>query len=788
MFVLLVILRSYLFFTLSSGASLIDVPSSHTLLGFVYDAWFVLIVWFSLSMFEAILHLSRLKFLRFLIPSITILFLFANIVADQYFLTMYQPLDASIYYFSLEELWLIAGFEQRLSVIVILALTLLYTFYFLFVRWIKLNNKWNSEKAMRFYFWISVLAVVSLPIARYENQQNEAEDGLVNNRLMLFLNESWRFAFLENATTKAILPEDFSQLNPDFYNTSSKSKTYPLWHELPNQSALTPYFNPTSNGKAPNVVFIIVESLSSDLVGVKAKNHGNLLPFLDSLTQQSLYFPNVFSTSQRTHNVLPATLTSVPNVIDGNAFQQINYPDHWSLMRLLKSAYYSRFYCGVYLEYLNMRGFMNYHEVDYLVDDWSSKAKQHSAIVNSPWGFPDGDLFNQAFEDEQKQNDSSKSKMDVFLTISTHDPFVYPEKEKYTEIAKKRIAQTKKEPQKSSMMANAAQFGAFCYTDDQLRNFFEKWKNHPYYKNTIFVITGDHGSELCNFNKLSKYTIPLVIYSPLLKQTKTCYSVASHLDITPTLYNYLRLTYGLKVPASVPFIGKELDLSNAFHTDRSLVFTTNKLKANEGFSQGIALLDHQLYTVNKLLTPTKISNPEKLRYFKKQLEVYQAFSQYCINQNKLVPPNEQAKWMGVRTWKKSKQFETPLVGKDKAAQFTELGDFECAQNANMIRIQVFADVYCRTKDDIRQVGDLVVSTDELKWMKKEWVLFKAIRPNFTEKFKPNKNNRVAFTLEFSPKTIKRLKSKNALQLYIYNRKRIKQPIYRLETVISNSSK
>ena len=517
MFVLLVILRSYLFFTLSSGASLIDVPSSHTLLGFVYDAWFVLIVWLLLSTFETILHVSRLRFLKFLIPSITILFLFANIVADQYFLTMYQPLDASIYYFSLEELWLIAGFEQRLSVIVILALMLLYTFYFLFVRWIKLKNKWNSEKAMRFYFWISVLAVVSLPIARYENQQSEAEDGLVNNRLMLFLNESWRFAFLENATSKAILPKDFSKLNPDFYNTSSKSKTYPLWHELPNQSALTPYLNPTSNGKAPNVVFIIVESLSSDLVGIKAKNHGNLLPFLDSLTQQSLYFPNVFSTSQRTHNVLPATLTSVPNVIDGNAFQQINYPDHWSLMRLLKSAYYSRFYCGVYLEYLNMRGFMNYHEVDYLVDDWSSKAKQHCAKVNSPWGFPDGDLFNQVFEDEQKQNHSSKSKMDVFLTISTHDPFVYPEKEKYTEIAKNRIAQTKKEPQKSSMMANAAQFGAFCYTDDQLRNFFEKWKNHPDYKNTIFVITGDHGSELCNFNKLSKYTIPLVIYSPLLK-------------------------------------------------------------------------------------------------------------------------------------------------------------------------------------------------------------------------------------------------------------------------------
>ncbi|MFN6083299.1 MAG: LTA synthase family protein, partial [Fluviicola sp.] len=194
---------------------------------------------------------------------------------------------------------------------------------------------------------------------------------------------------------------------------------YTVFQPLSDSSALSPYFK--DSDKKPNIVFVIVESLSSELIGENGKQTGQLMPFLDSLSQESLFFPNTLSTAERTHNVLPATLCSLPNSVDGTVFQQIEYPNHWSLMSLLKKDYFSRFYCGVKMEFINMQGFMRFQKTDLLSEKWSEENRKDSARIKASWGFPDECIYRQS-EQDLEEIKTNKALFDVFLTISSHDP------------------------------------------------------------------------------------------------------------------------------------------------------------------------------------------------------------------------------------------------------------------------------------------------------------------------------------------------------------------------------
>lgn len=78
------------------------------------------------------------------------------------------------------------------------------------------------------------------------------------------------------------------------------------------------------------------------------------------------------------------------------------------------------------------------------------------------------------------------------------------------------------------------------YTDRSLRHFFNTARNQPWYKNTAFVITGDHGCRDFHGTKYDtpyiKYHIPLIIYTPdgTLAHAEIG-GVMSQFDITPTL-------------------------------------------------------------------------------------------------------------------------------------------------------------------------------------------------------------------------------------------------------------
>lgn len=730
---------------------------------------------------QALLPKVKFTFLFFLLP---LTLLYSNVILDQCYLTMGEPLDESIFLFSKEELWIILGLQQRLTLATSLALLALLLIYFLLVRlfYFVLKNKPILSNSFLFYF--SCLALFYLPFSRYTKTENLSQEAIINNRLLFFLDECVRFSIQSERSSKKIYKADFKKLDPEFFGAARNVTIFPTWHKLPIKSSLSPYFNKTTNGKPPNIVFIIGESMSSDFFGERSKNTGCLMPFMDSLSKNSLYFPNTFATSQRTHNVLPAIFSSVPNIFDGAVFQQIAYPNHWSLMGLLRKSYFTSFYCGVDLQYLNMQGFMDYHQVDYSVNHWSKARVQHSDSINSPWGFPDEDLFKQAIEDDSLSTYQDKASFKIFLTISSHDPFIYPEKSVYTQKVTEKASEISNPKHRNLILKNASNFGSFIYCDEQIKAFLQEQSKSPEYQNTIYIITGDHGSELYNESKLSKYNVPLVIFSPLLKQNFKSKALVSHNDIAPSLLNYLRLNYPISVPDSIPFVGKELLFLPYFKANRAFVFTTNKLKSEEGIFYDKVYLANQVYLLNKDLSLTKKSDSNAASFFKEQFSQYQFFSQYCIIQNNLVPIKHHHIWFEDKGWVKVKSKASAIHPSNANNRMVFLGAFTMVPKVENIKIQVTGMVFCRTKTELNLMGDVLIKLKHDRWLNKDQLLFKGIRPNFEERFKPNAWNKIVYTLEFNPSKTKKISNTKELYLYLFNDKKEMIKIKDLELILS----
>jgi phosphoglycerol transferase MdoB-like AlkP superfamily enzyme len=552
-------------------------------------------------------------------------------------------------------------------------------------------------------------------------------------------------------------------------------------------SILNQYLSKTSDDRPPKIKIIIVESMSSDLFGQRGHNTGVLMPFMDSLSKQSLYFPNGFSTSQRTHNVLPAVLASVPNTIDGNVFQQLPFPRHYSLFNLLRKNYHTQFYCGVRLEYLNMVGLMSHYKTDYLSKNWNRDIQIHKESVGSAWGFPDEDLFKQAqFDDSCKFNKLRKPIFKVFLTISSHDPFIYPNKSKWEKVVLDKASTIMDKRLRNMIRSQAPSFGAFSYVDSTLKRFFEVEKERVEFKNTVYIITGDHGTELYRRNSLSKYNVPILVYSPLLKKSETSQALVSHNDIAPTILNYLKTAYKIEIPDTISFVGKELKMERKFIPDRSFVFTTNKLSTCDLIDKNLVYINGRLTSLDDQLEikPFLAANREKLKRIKRQLKEYQALSNYTILQNKLIDSLSYVKWTGdLRKYVLRKTVNVPqLVSKN---QMTYLTSCNLLKNKSL-KIELLTSIWCRDKKTINNAPTLVIQSRKSKYLSFKWTINKQIKCHYSDLYKGNSMNQVVYHLEFNPKEIEKFKNLNSFHLYLLNetKQKIKLNNVRLNYYVS----
>ena len=267
-------------------------------------------------------------------------------------------------------------------------------------------------------------------------------------------------------------------------------------------------------------MLIVFESLSTEYLGL-TEGETIYTPFLAELASKSIFFPNFFANGRRSIDALPSLIFSIPNYLP-EPFISSSYQSNEivGLPTLLKSSKYrSYFFHGgkngtMFFDIMASRaGFDQYFGKNEYPD---------SSHFDGAWGIYDNFFFDFFVDELDRQYllNSDTPFFATLFTLSSHNPYKIP---KHLEA---------RYPDGLLKIHKSVR-----YVDDSLKNLFEKISKKEWFSNTIFFITGDHTAELESpkyANNLGKYTVPLFIYSPMIRPF-IVEQIAQQIDFLPTV-------------------------------------------------------------------------------------------------------------------------------------------------------------------------------------------------------------------------------------------------------------
>jgi phosphoglycerol transferase MdoB-like AlkP superfamily enzyme len=267
-----------------------------------------------------------------------------------------------------------------------------------------------------------------------------------------------------------------------------------------------------------NVVLILEESFGSDFVGALGDTRG-LTPEFDKLTQQGLLFDQIYATGNRTARALEAVLTSMPPIPTESILKREHSRRVFTLAHVLAERGYERLFMtagrGLFdgvRSFMKANGFNHFRE----------QSDYRDPIFVNAWGVSDEDLFREAVRELDDLHSRGAPFFAMLLTVSNHRPFTFPAG---------RI------PSDAQTRENAIR-----YADWALGQFFREAATHDFFRNTLFVVMGDHGARVYGSQvfPIKSYRIPVLLISPDNAAAGTrCQTLACSLDIAPTILGCL---------------------------------------------------------------------------------------------------------------------------------------------------------------------------------------------------------------------------------------------------------
>jgi len=416
------------------------------------------------------------------------------------------------------------------------------------------------------------------------------------------------------------------------------SKEYPLLHVVKTPDVLGAFFYQSKT--PPNIVFIIVESLGRAYCGENAYL-GSFTPYLDSLMKQSLYWENFLSTGGRTFAVLPSLFGSLPFGEKGFLEMNDKMPAHQSLLKILKkNGYYTRFYYGGDAHFDLMDVFLKKQNIDAIYDNanfGNGYKKLPSSSNGFSWGYGDKEIFKKSFDILKKNNNNPK--VDIFLTIAMHSPFLIPEQKSYNDKFEKRMVDIGlKEQDKTERRSYHDKFECILYFDDALKYFMEEYSKRDDFENTIFVITGDHRMpEIPISTQIDRFHVPLVIYSPLLKKGQKFSAISTQFDVTPTILSYLNHNYDIKIPKYTAWLGHGLDTEVSFNKKCSYPLMRNKNELVDYIDGDYFLSNDAVYDIFDNMYIEKAIDNTQQESINAKFQNFITINNYVCKNNKILP-------------------------------------------------------------------------------------------------------------------------------------------------------
>ncbi len=312
-------------------------------------------------------------------------------------------------------------------------------------------------------------------------------------------------------------------------------KIYPTLHQ---------YNHSDSSFRKINVVIFVLESFSREYSGY-LNGYKGYMPFLDSLMQHSLVFTRAFSNGLRSIDAIPCIVSGIPDLMENPfMFSVYNTNKISSLAAILKEkGYQTAFFHGGNNGTMNFDAFANMACFDayYGHTEYNNEVDDSEKDYDGFWGIYD-DVFLNYFAG--KLNSFSQPFFAVEFTLSSHNPYKVPEKNKemFPEIPVKILRVVR-------------------YSDFALKRFFQTASKMPWFRNTLFVISADHpGHSLSEAennklpdarqrlnddqlkyykNTVGAYAIPILFYFPgdSLQGVKSF--TVQQSDIMPSVLDYL---------------------------------------------------------------------------------------------------------------------------------------------------------------------------------------------------------------------------------------------------------
>lgn len=284
---------------------------------------------------------------------------------------------------------------------------------------------------------------------------------------------------------------------------------------------------PMAGPNKQNVVIIILESFATEFVG--AANDGvGYTPFFDSLAAKGLLFKNNFANGRRSIEGLPSVLFGVPSMMPTPISQSNFQTNRWEgLGRVLgANGYRTSFFHGaksgtMYFDAISRSAGMN----DYYTLESYPDAERD---FDGSWG-----IFDEPFLlfMASKLKEHPEPFFSVVFTLSSHQPYRVPDQ-----------YESRFPP------GNMSIHRSIQYVDYSLSKFFEAAEKTDWYKNTLFIFTGDHTQETKSLNydtTLGRYMVPLLFFHPERSFPNVDRNrVTQHADIFPSALHFLGVSIG----------------------------------------------------------------------------------------------------------------------------------------------------------------------------------------------------------------------------------------------------
>lgn len=271
--------------------------------------------------------------------------------------------------------------------------------------------------------------------------------------------------------------------------------------------------------KQPNVILIILESFSNKVIAPLGGMHG-IAPNLDSLCTKSTVFTSFYSTGNRSDRGISAILGGYPSLLSTSIMV---YPEKSQSLTLLpeyfnRKNYNTSFYYGGDINFYNLKTFVlqgKYAKLVTKVDFPSELGRM------SKWGVPDGYVFARATEDLKTEKEPF---MKTIYTISSHPPFDVP--------FSKITGNSNRDKYLNSV----------AYTDSCLGEFINSLRKSPLWKNTLLIVTADHGTNQpgpTDLNDPASYRIPLIWSGGVVDSLQRIETITMQSDLGTSLIHQL---------------------------------------------------------------------------------------------------------------------------------------------------------------------------------------------------------------------------------------------------------